>query len=59
MNWNSYLFIQENLFENVIWKMVAILSRPQCVEWAELGESQAYKRENSPDLSSKMNIVLR
>ena len=26
-----YIFIQENAFENVIWKMVAILSRPQYV----------------------------
>ena len=24
---NLYIFIQENAFENVIWKMVAILSR--------------------------------
>ena len=28
---NSYLFIQENAFENVVWKMTAIFSRPQCV----------------------------
>ena len=28
---NSYIFIQENAFENVTWKMAAILSRPQCV----------------------------
>ena len=25
-------FIQENVFEYVVWKMSAILSRPQCVE---------------------------
>ena len=25
-------FIQENAFENVVWKMTATLSRPQCVE---------------------------
>ena len=25
------IFIQENAFENVVWKMAAILSRPQCV----------------------------
>ena len=25
--------IQENAFENVVWKMAAILSRPQCVKW--------------------------
>ena len=30
-NWNSYIFIQENAFENLVWKMVAILSQPQCV----------------------------
>ena len=29
---NSYIFIQENAFENVVWKMVAILSWPQCVK---------------------------
>ena len=26
-------FIQENAFENVVWKMAAILSWPQCVEY--------------------------
>ena len=30
-NSNSYIFIQENAFENVVWKMSAILSQPQCV----------------------------
>ena len=28
---NSYIFIQENPFQNVVWKMAAILSRAQCV----------------------------
>ena len=32
LNRNSYIFIQENTFENVVCEMVAILSRPQCVE---------------------------
>ena len=27
-----YSFIKENAFENVVWKMEAILSRPQCVK---------------------------
>ena len=27
-----YVFIQENAFENVVLKIAAILSRPQCVE---------------------------
>ena len=30
---NSYTPIKENAFENVVWKMAAILSRPQCVNW--------------------------
>ena len=29
---NSYIFIRENVFENVVWKMAAILSPPQCVD---------------------------
>ena len=33
LNQNSYIFIQEEAFENVICKKVAILSRPQCVNW--------------------------
>ena len=40
LQWNfnrsSYIFIQENAFENVVWKMAAILLRPQCVEWTPL-----------------------
>ena len=28
-NLNSYVFIQENQFENDVWEMAAILSRPQ------------------------------
>ena len=32
INRNLYIFIQENTSENVIWKMAAILSRPQCVK---------------------------
>ena len=29
---NSYIYIHENAFENVVWKMAAILPRPRCVE---------------------------
>ena len=32
INRNLYIFIQENAFENVFWKMAAILFRPQCVK---------------------------
>ena len=31
LNQNSYIFIQENAFENVFCKMTAILYQPQCV----------------------------
>ena len=30
---NSYIFIQENAFENVVWERAAILPRPQSVKW--------------------------
>ena len=30
-NRNSYIFIQENALENVVWEMSVILSWPQCV----------------------------
>ena len=29
---NSYIFIQENSFENIVWKIADILSRPQCAD---------------------------
>ena len=32
LNWNANIFIQENAFENGVWKMASILSRPQCVK---------------------------
>ena len=30
-NWKSYIFIQENSFENAVCQMATILHRPQCV----------------------------
>ena len=37
LQWNfnqySYIFIQENSFENVVCEMASILSRPQCDKW--------------------------
>ena len=35
LQWNqqdSYIFIKENSFENIVWKIADILSRPQCVD---------------------------
>ena len=31
-NRNSYIFIQANPFQNFVWKMAAMWSRPQCVD---------------------------
>ena len=31
-DWNLYIFIEENAFENVVCEMASILSRPQCVK---------------------------
>ena len=39
---NLNMFIQENAFENVVWKMSAILSRPQCVNVLFVGHIHAY-----------------
>ena len=34
---NSYIFIQEKAFENVVCEMVPVLSQPQCVETRKYG----------------------
>ena len=33
LNRNSCIFTQENASENVVWKMAAMMSRPQCDNW--------------------------
>ena len=33
---NTYILIKGNPFENIIWKMVVILSQPQCVNPSEI-----------------------
>ena len=40
VNQNSYIFIQENPCENVVRKLAAILSRPQCVNWSVCNTEQ-------------------
>ena len=68
VNRNSYIFIQENPFEHVVWKMVAILSRPQCVngswwsfkwpaEWFELTQLETYFLFPSILLSSMLESI--
>ena len=52
---NSYIFIEENAFENVVWKMAAILSRSPCVNQAhsasspDLSQWRAPNGDNSPE----------
>ena len=43
LNRNSYIFIQENAFENVVWEMAAILSRPQCVKYRPWDNTALYR----------------
>ena len=46
LQWNfnrySYIFIQENSFENVVCEISAILSRPQCVQYDDHGMEMLY-----------------
>ena len=50
-NWNSNIFIQENVLENVVWKMSAILSRPQCVNvFSTCSVSAGHQREEVSDV---------
>ena len=35
----TYIFIQESAFENDVWEMAAILSRPQCVNSLRLSQA--------------------
>ena len=66
VNRNSYIFIQENPFENVVWKMAAILSWPQCVNmpgrmcWATWGDpidAVEYKHRERVSLLAAAPIV--
>ena len=49
LNQNSYIFIQENAFQNVVWKMAPILSRPRCVnfEHGSLGSGKVPNLEKN------------
>ena len=43
---NSWFCIHENAFENIVWKMAAILSRPQCVNQCHWGNHEEYRKTN-------------
>ena len=59
LNRNSYIFIQENALENVVWKMAAILSRPQCVNfghgWVITSHRKLLLLSHNQELSIKIN----
>ena len=50
LNQNLYIFIQENAFENVVWKMTAILSLPQCVKTIVILQRPVYIHIWDPSL---------
>ena len=41
-NRDSYIFIQENVFESVVCEMATIWSRPQCIKQDEQNKARAY-----------------
>ena len=49
LNWNWYIFIHENPIENVVWKIMAILSRSQCVKDKNSGNACTYALTCNPD----------
>ena len=57
LNRNSYIFIQENVFENVVWKIAAIFSQPWCVNSVPPGRSDLILQIDTMSTSSE--IVLR
>ena len=52
-NRNWYSFIQGNAFENIVWKMVAILSQPQCV----ISKSYRNLKYQSYGFKSSQNLI--
>ena len=51
-NVNRYIFIQENPFENVVWEMAVVLSRPQWVN--SMSPSDAECQQSRQPLIQKM-----
>ena len=60
-NRNLCIYIQENAFENVVWEMAAILSRPQCVKSPVSSEGQLPQKHTSTVywcIASKLKVPL-
>ena len=51
------MFMQENAFENVVWKMVAILSRPQWVTNGASMHQHVLNHVNSSSFESKYKFT--
>ena len=51
---NSCVFIQENVLEDVIWKVSAILPQPQCVNSLWHSDSTSQPRSGSPGMGFPM-----
>ena len=62
-NWNATIFIEENDCENVVWKMLAILSRLQCVKFLWVSCLQELTRLNTEAalmcVSSRVDELLK
>ena len=55
-NRNSNIFIQENAFENVVCEMVAILSRPQCVNSSSDSSYKCIWPCNASNITARADI---
>ena len=53
----THVFIQENTFENVVWKMAAVLSRPQYVNMMVYAQKKACQRLFSHNCPNKGYFV--
>ena len=53
--WNSSVFIQENVFENVVCKMAAILSQPQCDNSPQSRIVEPHSIRGGPIITAKCN----
>ena len=59
LNWDSYIFIQYDAFEYGIWKMVAILSQPQCVKLLYVHYDQHSREMTLAWVQDKRDIFMR
>ena len=55
INRNSNIFVQENPFENVVWKKAAVFSRPQCENY--IYENSNFNSILKPEVSKFVVIV--